>query len=98
MMIDRIGSIDPIQPGKKPGRTNQVNETPQADSISISKEAVEKAELHRVVELAMAAPDVRTDRVEELKAKINDPSYINDTILNATADKIMDALFGGYRQ
>jgi negative regulator of flagellin synthesis FlgM len=94
MMIDRIGSIDPIQPGKKTGRTNQVSETPKADSISISREAVEKAELHQAVELAKAAPDVRVDRVEELKAKINDPSYINEKILSATADKIIDALFG----
>jgi negative regulator of flagellin synthesis FlgM len=94
MMIDRIGSIDPIQPGKKPGRANQVNEAPKSDSISISSEAVEKAELYRVVEMAKAAPDVRMDRVEELKAKINDPTYINDKVLNATADKLIDALFG----
>jgi negative regulator of flagellin synthesis FlgM len=94
MMIDRIGSIDPIQPGKNTGRTNQVSETPKTDSISISQEAVEKAELHQAVELAMSAPDVRADRVEELKAKINDPSYINEKILSATAEKLIDALFG----
>jgi negative regulator of flagellin synthesis FlgM len=94
MMIDRIGSIEPIQPGKKPGRTNQVSEAPKTDSISISSEAVEKAELYRVTELAKAAPDVRVDRVEEVKARINDPSYINDKVLNATTDKIIDALFG----
>jgi negative regulator of flagellin synthesis FlgM len=94
MMIDRIGSIEPIQPGKKSGRTNQVNEAPKADSISISSEAVEKAEQLRVLELVKASPDARSSRVEELRAKINDPSYINDKILNATADKIIDALFG----
>jgi negative regulator of flagellin synthesis FlgM len=94
MMIDRIGSIEPIQPGKKPERTNQVSETPKADSISISSEAVEKAELYRVTELVKAAPDVRVDRIEELKVKINDPSYINDRVLNATADRIIDSFFG----
>jgi negative regulator of flagellin synthesis FlgM len=94
MMIDRIGPTDPIQPGKNTGRTNQVSETPKADSISISREAVEKAELHQAVELAMAAPDVRAERVEELKAKINDPAYINEKILSATAEKLIDALFG----
>ena len=94
MTIDRVGFIDPIQPGKKPGQTNKAGGAAGADSISISSEAQKKAELLRVQELAAAAPDVRADRVAELKAKINDPSYIDDKIMNATADKIIDALFG----
>ena len=94
MTIDRIGSIDPIQPGKKPGQVSQVNASQGRDSISISSEAVEKAELFRTQELAAAASEVRADRVAELKEKINDPSYINDRVINATADKLIDALFG----
>jgi negative regulator of flagellin synthesis FlgM len=94
MTIDRVGSIDPIQPGKKPGQTNQVSRTPKTDSISISSEAVEKAELYRVRELASASPDIRAERVEELKAKINDPSYLSKETINATADKLIDVLFG----
>jgi len=94
MTIDRVGSIDPIQPDKKTGRTNQVNQTPAKDSINISSEAVEKAELHRVKELAAAATEIRMEKVEELRAKINDPSYMNKEVINATADKLIDALFG----
>ena len=94
MTIDRIGSIDPIQPGKKPGRASHVNETSKADSINISSEAKEKAEILRTQELAAAAPEVRAERVAELKEKINDPAYINDKVINATADKLMEALFG----
>ena len=94
MTIDRIGSIDPIQPGKKPGRNSYVNEAGKADSISISSEAKEKAEILRTQELAAAAPEVRAERIAELKEKINDPAYINDKVINATADKLMDALFG----
>ena len=94
MTIDRIGSIEPIQPGKKPGQTSQVNESSRSDSINISSEAQEKAEFFRTRELAANAPDVRADRVAELKAKIDDPSYINDRVLNATADRLIDALFG----
>ena len=94
MTIDRVGSIDPIQPGKRPGRTDPVNETAKTDSISISSEALEKAELLRVREMAAAAPEVRADRVAELKGKINDPSYINDRVMNATAERLIDALFG----
>ena len=94
MRIDGISSIDPIQPEKKTERTGRVNDSPKTDSISISSEAARKAELYRIRELVASAPDVRMDRVEELKAKINDPSYINETVVNGTADKIIDAFFG----
>ena len=94
MTIDRVGPIDPIQPGKRPGRTSHVNENPKSDSISISSEAQERAELHRAQELVAAAPEVRAERVAELKEKINDPSYLDDKIINATANKLIDALFG----
>jgi len=94
MTIDRVGPIDPIQPGKRPGRTGQVQESPKSDSISISSEAQEKAELLRVQELVATAPDVRSERVAELKEKINDPAYLNDSLIDATASKLLDALFG----
>jgi len=94
MTVDRISSVEPIQPGKKPEQTNRVRESRGADSINISSEAHSKAEALRVRELAMAAPDVRADRVSELKEKINDPAYIDEKIMNATADRLMNALFG----
>ena len=94
MTIDRIGPIDPIQPGKRPGRAEQVAEAPRTDSVSISSAAQEKAEIFRVKELANAAPDVRADRVAELREKINDPAYINERVLTATAERLIDDLFG----
>ena len=94
MTIDRVGPIEPIQPGKKPGRVGQVNDSPKADSISISSEAQERAELLRAQELVAAAAEVRAERVAEMKEKINDPSYLNDQIINATANKLIDTLFG----
>jgi len=94
MTIDRIGSVDPIQPGKKPGQTGQVKGNPNADIVSISSEALAKSELHRIQELVAAAPEQRAEKIAELKAKINDPSYINDKVVNATAENLIDALFG----
>jgi negative regulator of flagellin synthesis FlgM len=91
MTIDRIGSLDPIQPGKKTGRSGQVSQTPRADSISLSSEAVEKGDLYQAMETVSGTPDVRAERIAELKKKINDPSYITDALVQATADKIMDA-------
>jgi negative regulator of flagellin synthesis FlgM len=91
MTVDRIGSLDPIQPGKKPGRNGQASRSEDTDSISLSSEALEKSELHQARGLIFAAADVRAERIQEMKSKINDPSYINETILKATADNIIDA-------
>ncbi|MDR1024155.1 MAG: flagellar biosynthesis anti-sigma factor FlgM [Treponema sp.] len=91
MMIDRIGFSEPIQPGKRPGRSEPVVRNSSADSISLSPEALEKAEIYRAAALVAAVPDTRAERIAELKAKINDPSYINDRILEATADKILES-------
>ena len=93
MTIERVGYVDPIQPGKKPGQANRAGGSAGADTIDISSEAQKKAELFRLRELAVAAPEVRADRIAELKEKINDPAYINDTIINATANKLIDTLF-----
>jgi negative regulator of flagellin synthesis FlgM len=93
MTIDRINPLEPIQPEKKPGRSGQVSKDVKSDSISLSSEAVEKAELYRAMELVSAAEDVRAERIAELKTKINDPAYIDDAIINATADKII-GIFG----
>ncbi len=91
MMIDRIGSIDPIQPGKKTGQNNKVVPQDKADSISLSAEAMEKGEIYKAMEIVSSSAEVRAERIAELRAKIDDPAYINDTILKSTAEKIMEA-------
>lgn len=91
MTIDRIGSIDPIQGGKKTGRAESARITADTDSIALSTEAMEKGDLFQAVELVSSASDVRADKIAELKKKINDPDYLNGTIVSATADRIMDA-------
>jgi negative regulator of flagellin synthesis FlgM len=91
MTINGINPIEPVSPNKKPGQNSRVSTTAEVDSISLSSEAVKKGEMYQVLELVNAAADIQTDRIEELKKKINDPSYINETIIRATADKIMNA-------
>jgi len=91
MTINRIGQLDPIQPGKKPGRNDHVGGSDRTDSITLSPEAKEKAEMYQVVELIKSAPDLDDVRIAELKQKINDSAYLNEKVINATAEKIMDA-------
>ena len=57
----------------------------------INKAEAEKfAEVHFAMEAVKNASDIRTDKVEEMKAKLKDPSYF-DNIVNSLADKIMEA-------
>ena len=91
MTVDRIGPIEPLQPGKKPGRAESVRGSDRTDSINLSSEALEKSEKYQVVELIRSAQETSEARIVELREKINDPSYINEQIVKATADKIMDA-------
>ena len=91
MTVDRIGHIEPLQPGKKPGRTESARGSDRADSIDLSSEALAKAENYQVVELIKSTQETDEARIVELREKMNDPSYINEQIVKATADKIMGA-------
>jgi negative regulator of flagellin synthesis FlgM len=65
----------------------------RTDTINLSTEAKEKAELYQVLELIKSAPELDEARIAELRQKIDDPSYLNDRVINATADKILSAWF-----
>ncbi len=94
MTIDRLNSMDPIRDPQKPSSGGKPEKARGGDSIAISSDASEKADLFRAIELAKAAPDQSSARIAELKAKIDDPSYIDDAVLSMTADRIIDQLLG----
>jgi len=93
MTVNRISHVDPIPTGKKPGRSEQVGGNDKADVIDLSSEATKKAELYQVVELIKSAPELDDARIAELRQKINDPSYIDEKVIKATADNILNAWF-----
>ncbi|MDR2842357.1 MAG: flagellar biosynthesis anti-sigma factor FlgM [Spirochaetaceae bacterium] len=93
MTIGRVSSVNPIQLNKESGRVGHATKSGKSDSVSISAEAIRKSDALKVAEIAKAAPDVRADLVAKIKAKINDPSYINDLVVRGTADRIMDVLW-----
>ena len=91
MMVERVGSLDPIQPGKKVAKNEAIRPGLESDSVAVSSEAVEKGDLYRAIELVSSADDVRMDRIAELKSRINDPAYLNEKLISDTADRIMTA-------
>ena len=91
MTVDRVSHVEPLQPGKKTGRVESAYAADRSDSINLSPEALAKAEKYQVVELIKASREIDESRIVELREKINDPSYINEKVVNATADNIMEA-------
>lgn len=90
MTINKIGPTDPVN---RPSKTNKVNQSVKPntkESISVSKSAIDKAELIKTAGIVNNTPDIRTDKVEEIKAKLKDPNYINDKVINSVAEKIME--------
>lgn len=90
MMIDRLGGIDPLNNVQKTHKPQRVSGTTQSDSVNVSAEAKELSEVYFAMEAAGAAPDVRSDRVAEVMQKMKDPSYINKSVVDLVADRIMD--------
>ena len=73
---------------------SQVRKTDIKDSVSISNEALTRSEQKRIIEMVKSAPDVRADRIAEVKAKLAaNPNYFNDVaVISETADKFINDL------
>ncbi len=93
MTIDRLGPVDPVAKYNKTGKPTKVVKQALTDSVAVSEEARNSAALQQTADIVRSTPDVRMDRVEEVKAKLQDPNYINDKVVEAVADSLMD-VFG----
>ena len=93
MTIDRLGPVDPIGKYKNVSKTSRTSYVMGKDSIDVSEEAKAKAELLKAAELVRSSPDIREDRIAEVKKRLEDPNYINDSIKGIVANRIMD-MFG----
>jgi len=89
MTIDRMGSVDPLKNLGKAEKSAKPVTTGRPDSIELSLEAKSQAELLSTREVVRSTPEVRMDRVAELKVKLQDPNYINNAILESTAEGIL---------
>jgi negative regulator of flagellin synthesis FlgM len=90
MTIDRLGPIDPVHKYNQTEKQQKSQPNQAKDSIAFSDEAKLKAEFHRASEQVKSASDVRADRIAEVKKKLEDPSYIDDDVLNSVAERIME--------
>jgi negative regulator of flagellin synthesis FlgM len=95
MKIQGLNGVEQVQTLRKIAGTEKPAESAASEpAVSISNMAVNREEFLRTLEIVKAAeaPDIRADRVAELKAKINDPAYINESLIKLTADRVVDLL------
>jgi negative regulator of flagellin synthesis FlgM len=50
------------------------------------------AEMYYMDKIAQETPDVRADRVAEVKEKIKDPNYLSDSVIKSAAENFLSAL------
>lgn len=94
MVIDKIGNIKNIIEPKKAHATTGSKDVKKNDSIQISSEGKKAAEMSKFSQIVKETPDIRVDRVNEIKEKIASGTYDfnNDKILEMVADRIANFL------
>ncbi|MGP1439141.1 MAG: flagellar biosynthesis anti-sigma factor FlgM [Treponema sp.] len=90
MMIEKLSGTNPVANIQRTLIKDEISSYNTHDSVTVSREAEKFAEVHFAMEAVKNASDIRLDKVEEMKAKLKEPSYI-DGIVNSLADKIMEA-------
>lgn len=93
MMISQIGGMSPLKDVQPTQRVqNKDTNMYGPDTVSVSAEAKEMAEAYYLNEVAAQTPDIRADLVAEVKAKINNPDYINDAVISSVADRFLESI------
>lgn len=90
MTIDKLGPINPAAKFNKAEKVAKPLNREKTDSIDFSEEAKSKGEVYKVSEEVKLTPEIRQDRIDEVKKKLEDPNYIDDTVVEAVAEKVID--------
>lgn len=93
MTVDRLGPLDPLSKFNKTDKPEKLAKEMAADSVAVSEEARHSAALRQTADIVRSVPDLRMDRVEEVKAKLRKPDYVDDAVINTVADRLLD-IFG----
>ena len=93
MMINGVNNVTQVNNVQNLRKTEGAAKVSRdVDSISVSAEAKEMAEAYYLEKVANETPDVRADRIAEVKERIKDPNYLNDAVIKSAADKFLSAI------
>lgn len=90
MTIEKLGPLDPVSKFNKTEKVEKPSRQDKSDSISFSEEAKSKGEVYRISEEVRLSAEIRQDRIDEVKKKLQDPSYIDDKVVEVVAERVMD--------
>jgi negative regulator of flagellin synthesis FlgM len=90
MVIDKIGNIKNIIEPKNSKSVEKTISTNKSDSVEISSEAKKAAEQSKIAHVVKQTPDIRAERVREIKEMIANGTYKfdDDRIIEKVAEKI----------
>ena len=92
------GHIEPQRKISKAAETEKASEvqsTRSADKVEISDQAKHTsgaAQVSRLKELMAEVPDVRADRIAQVRAEIEAGTYETDERINGAIDRLLDEL------
>ena len=94
MDIRGINGINPIDNNKKLNKaSSKIQQQKRGnDKVQISEEARKLAEEQKIQKALENAPDIRKDKIAEVKAKMANGEYDKPEVLNSVAEKLMKAL------
>ena len=89
--VDGIRGIDNNSKINKVSRKDG-DSVSSSDIAEISSEAKQMAEEAKIKSIIDKTPDVREDRIKEVREKMANGSYDNEEVLKTVADKLMKVL------
>jgi len=93
-----VGKIDGVnepslnQPRQEEQQRRRAEEARQSDKVNISPEAQKAAEVARLVSLVKQISDVRDDKVNEAKARLQSQSPQDEAVNRTIARRLLDDL------
>ena len=96
MVVDKVGNINNIfdtKRAKNVQKNGQVGAS--SDSVQISSEGLKAVEEAKFTQIVKEAPDVRAERVQEIKAQMLAGTYdrdLDDKVINMVADRLLNNL------
>jgi hypothetical protein len=93
-----VGKVDGVnepslnQPRQEEQQRRRAEDARQADKVNISPEAQKAAEIARLVSLVKQLPDVRDDKVNEARARLQSQSPQDEAVNRTIAQRLLDDL------
>jgi len=96
MTVDKVNNVNNIFETKRSKNVQKSDSLSTGnDSVQISTEGLKAIEDARFTQIVRETPDVRSERVKEIKSQIDDGTYnkdLDDKILAMVADKILTGI------